>query len=680
MPRFADWAAEKKPPPAQSEVKLETFLLVNDFLQTEKKGIKYRKSRRMDDIHESRSAQFGKVVSGVRVGKEGRWLKIGKLFLPMKVSGKPVLIPPEDAPRSPEKQHSAPELPRRKGELEEYADELEAQLRAYNELTDIYKGHGVGNPLSEKAQIEAERLNELLAKFRKSPVELRRHQMMMAGEWLKIAARSAGETAQEVKEDLPHPDGHAADSCEDPVKSSAGHNKEVGSAEEDPVKCSAVHDNSVGSAKEADRGTPALEPAPGAPYTVCYEKVLLRHLPTTEGLVIHIYKKGDVVTLFDWDETGKWRKCLKHCFGERPEDHKFEYGWVMLDHHDWGPLLRPLGKESDSCILKPLCMAASENHVSELQRFISEGWDVDVRDHHGKTPLMLAAEQGHLDCCVSLLEGRANASLLSNTGERALDLALTGSAKGIIILLSEPYAAFEWLHAGDDEMGKWFSAALELLQPKTRLAANRVVAKLAAERQRANALRRAELGALESEEEVTEVEPEFGKVDLEEEEAVKQEAERKASEKRAAAEAAAAEAAAAEERARAEEEERRAAEERAAAEAEAAEERARAEEEERKARLKAESEANASALVSYAHQVPDRVAEPVAEAPAPEPAPAAPAPAPAEAVEEAPASPGVSPASGKSSRRRGDPWAAPSRSSASGPSNKRRGDPWGASR
>jgi len=92
---------------------------------------------------------------------------------------------------------------------------------------------------------------------------------------------------------------------------------------------------------------------------------------------------------------------------------------MMLDHPEYGPLLRPVGSKLSVLPLEPLCVAASEGNAEEVRRFLQQGLIPNVLDVDGRSPLLLAGEQGHLGCCVLLAGAGADVTVaLSGTADR----------------------------------------------------------------------------------------------------------------------------------------------------------------------------------------------------------------------------------------------------------------------
>lgn len=82
---FADWVGEKGA--------LEYFNVVNHFLGSSSRGVRYRNTPDMRDSS-SKVSLFGSVVRGIRVGAD--WVKVGQLFLPVSIDRKVVLAQAQD--------------------------------------------------------------------------------------------------------------------------------------------------------------------------------------------------------------------------------------------------------------------------------------------------------------------------------------------------------------------------------------------------------------------------------------------------------------------------------------------------------------------------------------------------------------------------------------------------------
>lgn len=77
-----------------------------------------------------------------------------------------------------------------------------------------------------------------------------------------------------------------------------------------------------------------------ADYIVVHERVAIRKQPKSTARVLDVLKRGDVVQVFGFDETGTWSKIrltLRGGIGGTVE------AWVMIWHSDLGMLLEPAG-------------------------------------------------------------------------------------------------------------------------------------------------------------------------------------------------------------------------------------------------------------------------------------------------------------------------------------------------
>lgn len=183
----------------------------------------------------------------------------------------------------------------------------------------------------------------------------------------------------------------------------------------------------------ASGSEPLLRSGEGAMYEVQWDRIAIRSAPTTRSTTLEIKLKGSEIELFEWDSTRLWRRCSADASGTTA-------GWAMLDHPDFGPLLRP--KDVPLCVspLDPICVAAFEGRFTELRRFLKEGlhrhgsggFDPSVCDAAGLGPLALAAQTESLGCMVLLVE--AGASMVPNMAQQALDILDSSSARARSLL------------------------------------------------------------------------------------------------------------------------------------------------------------------------------------------------------------------------------------------------------
>jgi len=109
--------------------------------------------------------------------------------------------------------------------------------------------------------------------------------------------------------------------------------------------------------------------------------------------------------------------------------------------------------------LRPIplvCAAALEDNVGTLRQFSAKGMSVNAVDEGELSALALAAERCHLECCVHLLQARANADLAT---------IAAGPARVLIQGLSGQVADFDTAA---------FDEAIESLPPASRAIAERL--------------------------------------------------------------------------------------------------------------------------------------------------------------------------------------------------------------
>lgn len=66
--------------------------------------------------------------------------------------------------------------------------------------------------------------------------------------------------------------------------------------------------------------------------------------------------------------------------------------------------------------------AVLDGNTNEVQGFLQEGNTLDARDSHGRSPLMLAAEQGNIELTKTLVEAGADINAKDRYGFTAIDL------------------------------------------------------------------------------------------------------------------------------------------------------------------------------------------------------------------------------------------------------------------
>jgi uncharacterized protein len=71
--------------------------------------------------------------------------------------------------------------------------------------------------------------------------------------------------------------------------------------------------------------------------------------------------------------------------------------------------------------------------LSTVSLLIERGARVNERDDRGRTPLMIAVGQNHVDIARALMTAGADASLRDNAGKSAADLAATDDARAVVL-------------------------------------------------------------------------------------------------------------------------------------------------------------------------------------------------------------------------------------------------------
>jgi len=172
----------------------------------------------------------------------------------------------------------------------------------------------------------------------------------------------------------------------------------------------------------------------GMKYEVIYDSVVVRASPSVGARPQSRETKGAIVEMFDWDETRKWRAVY---------DKNQRAGWMLLDHPEFGALLRPRCLPFQVRPVEPLTTAVLEEDLRWLRQFINKGLHVNTRDAGDRTPLMVAAEFRRHGPIVVLCAAGADASLQNFNGETAVDLAQSEATKALVQALSDKQFNYE---------------------------------------------------------------------------------------------------------------------------------------------------------------------------------------------------------------------------------------------
>jgi len=81
-------------------------------------------------------------------------------------------------------------------------------------------------------------------------------------------------------------------------------------------------------------------------------------------------------------------------------------------------------------------LAAREGDARGLAALLAAGADVDARDSHGQTALMLAAHAGHLEAVRTLVAAGAELDVAGKFGLTAMMLAVVGAHPSVAELLA----------------------------------------------------------------------------------------------------------------------------------------------------------------------------------------------------------------------------------------------------
>ena len=84
-----------------------------------------------------------------------------------------------------------------------------------------------------------------------------------------------------------------------------------------------------------------------------------------------------------------------------------------------------------------LKVALNAGLLFAVKRQINQGDNVNLKDQHEHTPLMIAASRGHHEICAYLIENGANVNFINSRNESAYSVALKNSHQAILNLLNK---------------------------------------------------------------------------------------------------------------------------------------------------------------------------------------------------------------------------------------------------
>eukprot|EP00439_Symbiodinium_sp_Y106_P085112 s109_g27.t1 len=193
---------------------------------------------------------------------------------------------------------------------------------------------------------------------------------------------------------------------------------------------------------------PILSVGDGAVYEVLYDRVAIRLKVSIECNI----QKGETLELFEWDPSRKWRRCAADALATTA-------GWVLLDHPEFGPLVRPKAQQGSARVL---ALYRPDWTPGQLP----EGLDPRVCDAGGISALTLAAQADARDCAIHLIE--AGAVTTAAAGDAAIRNASSAGTRVLIQALLG--------HIVEDDAA--LQDALGDLTLDARLAADRILEQL----------------------------------------------------------------------------------------------------------------------------------------------------------------------------------------------------------
>lgn len=115
----------------------------------------------------------------------------------------------------------------------------------------------------------------------------------------------------------------------------------------------------------------------------------------------------------------------------------------------------PVGMSAKEVEHWELINAVQMGDASEVLYLIQKGSDLDIRDHQGSSPLIIAAKNGHLDIVTMLLENRADPNIRDMNGKSALLWACEKGYYSLVIRLLDNNADINVLDKNNAGVFMW---------------------------------------------------------------------------------------------------------------------------------------------------------------------------------------------------------------------------------
>ena len=151
---------------------------------------------------------------------------------------------------------------------------------------------------------------------------------------------------------------------------------------------------------------------------------------------VNLYRKMLVMNLITQGKIESIKSCLDH-IEITNEDGIFLFIAARMGNKEALDLFLGSNLNFNIRLDIPILIAAEEGHIEIVKLLLEHNADIDCQDDQGRTPLLIAAEKGNIEMVEILLQRGANIDLQDKEGRTPLLIAAYEESIGMVELLSK---------------------------------------------------------------------------------------------------------------------------------------------------------------------------------------------------------------------------------------------------